>query len=180
MSNAPSDDSIFSSSPGSSSQESSADNADDSLIFSKQSYTGPGFESDALRGWLNDASASALHRAPFGIIEVDDDGKILFYNATESQFAGIPREDAEGKNFFSDIAPCTESMPFRGRFEKMIRGEDDETYDVVFSYTFTYRMSPTLVDIRMLRSAGRSWILVRPEGSVFKGIETASDALSSQ
>lgn len=165
MANSSSGDSIF----GSSSSGASSNPSEDS-IFDNRSYAGPAFDADDIGAWLAEAPAAMLHEAPFGIIEVDADGIVLFYNDTEADFSGVPRDEAEGESFFFEIAPCTDSRTFRGRLEEHA---DADTFDLRFSYTFTYRMSPTLVDIRLVRHSGRTWILVRPEGSTFLGVDGA-------
>jgi photoactive yellow protein len=68
-------------------------------------------------------------------------------------------DDVMGRNFFTQVAPCTNNRLFRGRFKKGVRrGELDET----FTYTYTYKMRPTLVDVHLYRDeAGNNWITVQ-------------------
>ena len=117
------------------------------------------FEDDDLGERLRTCSADELNDAPFGIVAVDDDGVVKFYNRYESEMSGVDRNQAVGKNFFTQLAPCSNNRIFLGRFKKGVRtGEMDER----FNYTFTYKMRPTLVDIRLYRDeAGHNWILVR-------------------
>jgi photoactive yellow protein len=117
------------------------------------------FEDDALPETLGELPEAALDEAPFGIVQVDDDGVVQFYNQYESNLAGVDPADAVGRNFFTQLAPCSGNRLFHGRFKKGVRkGELDER----FTYTFTYKMSPTLVDVRMHRDdAGRNWVLIR-------------------
>jgi len=119
----------------------------------------PPFHAPDISAWLAQASPVALDRADFGVIEVDDDGVILFYNAFESGFTGMAPEDVVGRAFFTDVAPCSNNPLFRGRFRE---GLQQETFDVSLPYTLTYRLRPTLVHIRLLRRDGRNWILVTP------------------
>jgi photoactive yellow protein len=117
------------------------------------------FESDTLGVQLRRASEDTLDRAPFGIIKVDDEGTVEFFNQYESDLSGMDPEDVEGRNFFTQVAPCTNNRLFRGRFKKGVRrGELDET----FTYTYTYKMRPTLVDVHMFRDEeGNNWITVQ-------------------
>lgn len=116
------------------------------------------FQDDELDAKLDDASEEGLDRADFGIIKIDDEGQILFFNQYESDLSGVDPEDAVGKNFFTEIAPCTNNRLFRGRFKKGLRKNHlDET----FTYTYTYRMRPTLVNIHLYRDTrGDNWIMV--------------------
>jgi photoactive yellow protein len=117
------------------------------------------YEDDGVGEKLRHASDDQLNSANFGIIQIDDDGVVQFFNAYESELSGVDPDDAEGSNFFTQVAPCTNNRLFRGRFKKGVRrGELDET----FSYTYTYKMRPTLVDVRLYRDeAGNNWIMVQ-------------------
>lgn len=117
------------------------------------------FDRDDVSAALRDADAEALHHAPFGVIRVDDDGFVQFFNRYESELSGVDPSEAVGQNFFTQLAPCSNNRLFRGRFKKGLRqGELDER----FTYTYTYKMRPTLVEVRMLRDAdGQNWILVQ-------------------
>jgi photoactive yellow protein len=117
------------------------------------------FDDDDLGEKLRHASDEQLDNAPFGIIKVDDEGTIEFFNQYESELSGMDPEEVTGRNFFTQVAPCTNNRLFRGRFKKGVRrGELDET----FSYTYTYKMRPTLVDIYLYRDEdGNNWITVQ-------------------
>jgi len=119
----------------------------------------PPFHAPDIAAWLVQAPPAALDRADFGVIEVDDDGVVLFYNVFEAEFTGMAPEDVVGRAFFTDVAPCSNNPLFRGRFRDGLR---QETFDVSLPYTLTYRLRPTLVHIRLLRRDGRNWILVTP------------------
>jgi len=117
------------------------------------------FEDETLGEKLRHASEEHLNDAPFGIIQVDDEGVVEFFNRYESELSGMDPEDVQGRNFFTQVAPCTNNRLFRGRFKKGVRrGELDET----FTYTYTYKMRPTLVDVHLYRDeAGNNWITVQ-------------------
>ncbi|MDQ6671772.1 MAG: photoactive yellow protein [Chloroflexota bacterium] len=93
-----------------------------------------------------------------GAVRLDDDGTIEVYNQYESDLAGFDPADAVGNNFFTELAPCTNNRLFRGRF---MDGVAADKMDVVFPYTFTYRMAPTLVMIHLLRVDGVNWLFVK-------------------
>lgn len=116
------------------------------------------FNVDGVGERLRDSSADELNDAPFGIVRLDDDGVVDFYNRYESELSGIDPDDAVGQNFFTQLAPCSNSQLFQGRFEEGVRkGRLDER----FTYTFTYKMRPTLVDVHLYRDdAGQNWIMI--------------------
>ena len=114
-------------------------------------------ETLARLGSLTRADVDALDH---GAIKVDDEGSILLYNQYESRLSGIPIERAEGKRFFTQLAPCTNNRLFYGQFTE---GVAADALDVEFNYTFTYRMRPTLVRIMMRRDSASkaTWIFVK-------------------
>ncbi len=116
------------------------------------------FEEDGVGERLRHADEEELNEAPFGIVRLDDEGVVQFYNRYESELSGIPPSEAVGQNFFTQLAPCSNNHLFQGRFEEGVRkGHIDDR----FAYTFTYKMRPTLVDVRLYRDeAGQNWILI--------------------
>jgi photoactive yellow protein len=119
------------------------------------------FYDDRLGARLPSLSYEDLDWAPFGVIGVDRRGIVQLYNRFEARFSGRDAEETVGRHFFDEVAPCTRNRTFRTRFEE---GLDRGVLDTVFSYTFTYRLRPTLVDVRMLLDQdGRPWILIRPK-----------------
>jgi len=117
------------------------------------------FADEDLADKLRRASEEQLDNASFGIIKVDDEGIVEFFNQYESDLSGMDPNEVKGRNFFTQVAPCTNNRLFRGRFKKGVRrGELDET----FTYTYTYKMRPTLVDVHLYRDEdGNNWITVQ-------------------
>ena len=117
------------------------------------------FDDEDVGEELRHASSEALNDAPFGIIKIDDDGVVQFYNRYESNLSGVDPEDALGTNFFTELAPCSNNPLFLGRFTD---GVEEGALDEHFTYTFTYKMRPTLVDVHLYRDeAGNNWILIQ-------------------
>ncbi|EMY59805.1 PAS domain-containing protein [Leptospira terpstrae] len=108
-------------------------------------------------GTLTQAEADA---AAFGVVKVDGNGKILLYNKYESELANVPIQTAVGKNFFTEVAICTNNRIFYGRFkEGMLTGD----LDIAFNYVFTYKMKPTNVVIHLYhdKTSDTNWIFVK-------------------
>ncbi len=128
---------------------SSSDDADDTSLT---------FDTEGVGEQLRQASEEELNEASFGIVRLDDNGTVTFYNRYESDLSGVDRSDAVGQNFFDQLAPCSNSRLFKGRFEEGVRkGRLDER----FTYTFTYKMRPTLVDVRLYRDeTGQNWVMI--------------------
>lgn len=118
------------------------------------------FEAEDLPRYLAQASEDDLNKADFGVVQLDDDGRIQFYNEYEQRLSGIPHQEAVGESFFEEIAPCTYSDRFSGKFFEGVEAGD---LNELFTYTFTYRMEPLLVKIRLCRDTdGRNYVLIDP------------------
>lgn len=118
------------------------------------------FASQELISKLSQLSREDADKAQHGIVKVDSTGKILLYNHYESVLAGVASSSAEGRNFFTEIAPCTNNRLFMGRF---LQGVEKGELDASFNYTFTYKMKPTNVSIRLLhdKASKTNWIFVK-------------------
>ena len=80
-------------------------------------------------------SREELDRLPVGAIRLDRDGTILEYNAAEARLAQRDPADVIGRNFFTEVAPCTNVQEFAGRFREDV-GSDRPT--VAFPYVFRF------------------------------------------
>ncbi len=96
----------------------------------------------------------------FGVVKVDDSGTILIYNRYEAELACVSPSHAESKNFFTQIAPCTNNRLVYGKFKE---GLTAGKLDVNIAYTFTYKMKPTNVAIHLYRDSvtKTNWVLVK-------------------
>jgi tyrosine ammonia-lyase len=86
-------------------------------------------------------------RMQFGIIELDLAGIIVAYNMGEAKITGRNASDMIGKNFFSDIAPCTQTPEFYGRFKA---GVQKGNFSARFDYLFNHEMNPVAVRVSMM------------------------------
>ncbi|HEX8153588.1 MAG TPA: PAS domain-containing protein [Thermoanaerobaculia bacterium] len=105
-------------------------------------------------------SASELDGLPFGAIRLDKNGTILSYNATEAKLTGRDPKRVIGKNFFTQVAPCTNVQAFAGRFrEGVAKGDMHE----IFPYRFDFEMAPRDVTVTLFYSqqTGTAWVFVR-------------------
>ena len=103
-------------------------------------------------------SNDELDELPFGAIELDASGMILRYNAAETAISGMASSEVVGRNFFTEIAPCTNVITFAGRFREGIARED---LNHVFPYLFAFD-PPLEVWIRLYysRNSRSSWVFV--------------------
>lgn len=108
---------------------------------------------------LPQMSRSDVDAQSFGIVKVDDAGVIKLYNKYESDLVGVPVSSAEGRNFFTQVAVCTNNRLVYGKFKEGVAADQ---LDTEFNYTFTYKTKPTNVQIHMYRhkASKTNWILV--------------------
>lgn len=118
------------------------------------------FGEDNIENSLAKMSAGQLDKVAFGAIELDSQGKVLKYNAAEGDITGRKPEDVIGKNFFREVAPCTASPEFKGRFESGVRAGNLNT---MFEYIFDYNMKPTKVKVHMKKAltGDTYWVFVK-------------------
>ena len=104
-------------------------------------------------------STEELDKLPYGMIQLDATGRILNYNAVESKLASLRKEDAIGKQFFTEIAPCTRVQDFYGRFKE---GVIRESLDTSFRFHFAFKQNPRDVTVRLLysRRTRTVWVLI--------------------
>ena len=84
---------------------------------------------------------------PFGLVKLDLTGKILEYNMAEGDLTGVSPSWALGKNFFDEVALCTKTAAFYGRF---VEGVKKGFLNCVFDYTFDHREVATKVKVHMV------------------------------
>ena len=77
-----------------------------------------------------------LDSLPVGMIQLGRDGTVLRFNQTESDLARVAKDDAVGKSFFDEVAPCTLVQEFHGRF---VEGVEKKSLHTVFDYVFKFR-----------------------------------------
>lgn len=88
-------------------------------------------------------------RMPFGIIELDYDGRIVAYNMGEAKMSKRNPKDMIGLNFFEDVAPCTKTPVFYGRFKAGVKAGN---LNARFDYLFDHEMEPLAVRVTMITS----------------------------
>jgi photoactive yellow protein len=110
---------------------------------------------------LNTLSKEQLDALPFGTVRINADGMILFYSRAH---AAITRRDGTavlGRNFFTDVAPCTIVPEFYGRFR---HGVLTGHLNTSFNFVFDFEMDPVEVRITMQSAdcEDEFWIIVEP------------------
>jgi photoactive yellow protein len=120
------------------------------------------FGENNLANELARMSDTDLDSLAFGAIDLDGDGKIIRYNAAEADISSREQAGMVGRNFFSDVAPCTRSEAFEGRFRTAVKAG---RMDIQFTYVLDHKMLPTevRVRVRMHQAEGKDtyWVLIK-------------------
>ena len=119
---------------------------------------GAEFSSPSLLETLESWALLAFDGLAFGLIVMNRDGDVIWYNTFESERAGISKERVLGLNFFEAVGPCTNNHLIAQRYF------DEPDLDDFLDYTFTLRMAPTPVRLRMMAVADspRQYLAVMP------------------
>ena len=114
------------------------------------------FSDPGALAWLEAADDDRLDTLDFGVVGMNGDDTVVAYNDVESRISGLSRRNVVGRNFFNDVAPCTNNFMVAQRYA------DETTLDEIVPYVFTLRMRPRRVRLRLLKGAGcaRAYLLV--------------------
>ena len=103
------------------------------------------FRSPDLFAWLEQATGSDLDALPFGLVAMNPDGFVTYYNMTESGYSGLRPSRVVGRHFFAQVAACANNALVAQRYVL------EPALDAIVPYTFTFRMAPRRVTLRLLR-----------------------------
>lgn len=118
------------------------------------------FGKDDIENTLAKLSPQQVDQLAFGAVQLDASGKVLTYNAAEASITGRDARSVIGKNFFREVAPCTNVPAFKGVFDAGVAAGNLNT---MFEYVFDHKMAPTKVKVHMKKaiSGDSFWILVK-------------------
>lgn len=115
----------------------------------------PNFNDTTLPEWLDNHQEADLDLLSFGVVKMNDEGIVTAYNKHESDLTGVSKENAIGKHFFTEVAPCTNNFMVAEKYKQ-------DLLDEVMPYMFTYITAPTPVELRLIkRNNGRQYLLAK-------------------
>jgi photoactive yellow protein len=105
-------------------------------------------------------SGKDIDNLAFGAVQLDRNGLIIQYNSAEGQITGRDPKSTVGKNFFTEVAPCTNTPAFKGAFDAGVKAGN---LNSVIEYTFDYNMKPTKVKVHMKKAlvGDTYWVFVK-------------------
>jgi photoactive yellow protein len=116
---------------------------------------------DDLYQRVDHLSPRELDALPHGAIQLDREGKVLQFNQYESSLSRLAPANVVGKNFFREVAPCTNVQEFHGRF---VKGVAARQLAEKFRYHFAFKQNPRNVVVSLFYSdkTDSVWVFVRP------------------
>lgn len=107
------------------------------------------FNEQEVIGMISQGESEAINRVAFGVVHLNEVGTIVGYSRQESELSGLRPDEVLGRNFFDEVAPCTNKANFRALFAGVISGEREFA---VVDYTFPFRSKPIPVQVVMTHS----------------------------
>lgn len=116
---------------------------------------------NALYNSIDTMPEDELDQLPHGAIQLSPEGLVLKYNAFESKLANLEKKNVIGKNFFKEVAPCTDVQEFYGRFRS---GVAEKNLHATFRYHFAFKRNPTDMSVTLFYSGITEtvWVFVKP------------------
>lgn len=117
-------------------------------------------------GRIHEMPKRKLDVLDVGLLQLGNEGSVEYANPAALQLPSLQTvDDPEailGDNFFTDLAPCTCTPLFRGRFRK---GKEGKEVDARFPYTFVHsEQQPATFAIHLYHNPQHkaTWVLFRP------------------
>ena len=127
-------------------------------MSSRTSSELPSFDEPRLALAVEQLTPDEMGKLPYGVIRLDNDGRVTLYSACEEALSGKDAASVVGQPFFTDIAPCMNNPNFRGRIDRaMAAGKVD--IELVHIGDFSDREREIQVRVQSA-SQGGLWIFL--------------------
>lgn len=101
-----------------------------------------------------------VDQLPFGMITLDREGAVIGYNATEARLSGFDPKAVLGRNFFADVAPCTNVQAFGGLYRSLVRSNEPRACEFDFVFRFAHGDAKVRITMVYLQKLGKGLLLV--------------------
>jgi len=116
------------------------------------------FDADDLIARVAGLDAESLHALPFGVIRLDQDGKVTFFSRTEARQSGFGDRPILGRAFFTEIAPCVGTPDLLRRIE---RARAAGTLDILFEHVGDFSDATRELRVRVKSATpGELWVFI--------------------
>lgn len=132
-----------------------------------------------LAPFLDRLTNEELDAVPYGVIQLDAEGRILSYNKAEADDTGCAECPPVGRDYFSDVAPSAFVAEIFGRY---VEAFSSHQMDEMFRFTFIDGMLPRSVMVRMYYASrtGTLWMFTaNPDGSPIASVNGDASTASA-
>ena len=114
------------------------------------------FDASDLAAQIEKLKPEQIDRLPFGVVQLDREGVVVFYNATEARLSGYGMSPL-GQKFF-EVSRCSGKADFEARIAK---AQEEGAVDLEFAFPGDPANSVREMRIRVQScSQGGVWLLV--------------------
>ena len=116
------------------------------------------FDAEDLVARVTRLDAQALDSLPFGVVRLDQDGRVTFFSQTEASQSGFADRPALSRTFFTEIAPCRGTPELLRRIE---RARVEGTLDILFEHVGDFEDATRPLRVRLKSAtAGGLWVFI--------------------
>jgi photoactive yellow protein len=109
---------------------------------------------------LDELRDGDLDELGFGVIALDSEGTVLRYNQYESRLARLDRNQVLGRNFFEEVAPCTKTADFEGRFRRFVAAGAGRSERFQYVFDFKFGAQDVMVELVRPSALERYYLLI--------------------
>jgi photoactive yellow protein len=118
-----------------------------------------GVNAEGLRAHVEQLAPEAIDTLPFGVVRLDEAGKVTYFSRTEAEQSGYGDRRAIGRDFFTQMAPCLATPELSSRIEKARRAG---SLDIVFEQVGDFGDPERELRVRVLSASGGGlWVFLQ-------------------
>ena len=119
----------------------------------------PAFDTPKLAAAIETLTQEELDRLPFGVTGLDAQNLVIVRNRFENESSGYGERIAVGRLYFFDVAPCLNTVEFKGRIDK---ARQEGALDIRFSFVGDFSASDRELTVRAQSGKdGGCWIFIQ-------------------
>jgi photoactive yellow protein len=118
-----------------------------------------GVDAHGLLAQVERLSQEGLDSLPFGVVRLDEAGKVTYFSRAEAEQSGFGDRRAIGRDFFTQMAPCLGTPELMGRIERARRAG---TLDILFEQVGDFGDPERELRVRVLSASGGGlWVFLQ-------------------
>jgi photoactive yellow protein len=116
-------------------------------------------DDEALPARVARLSREELDTLPFGVVQLDAEGKVVFFSHTEAEQSGYGDRRAIGRDFFTQMAPC---MATPDRLRRIDDARRAGTLDIIFEQVGDFGDAERELRVRVVSASNAGlWLFIQ-------------------